>query len=140
MHIHGIGLMEATTNIHVSRDFAPVKAERSGARLLEEGYERNLRIFRGQLSPPLSRFFFISFPSCKKGAVWQRRRNLSTFFREEKMTRKRNRVFLFLLSLLGDCSARQNVQYIRLPHLSRSAPALVSLAIQQSGEDWPPLR
>lgn len=44
------------------------------------------------------------------------------------------------VSLLGDCSARQNVQYIRLPHLSRSAPALVSLAIQQSGEDWPPLR
>lgn len=43
-------------------------------------------------------FFFFSFPSCKKGAVWQRRRNLSTFFREEKMTRKRNRVFLFLLS------------------------------------------
>lgn len=66
MHIHGIGLMEATTNIHVSRDFAPVKAKRSGARLLEEGYERNLRIFRGQLSPPLSRFSSFLFRLVKR--------------------------------------------------------------------------
>ena len=62
MHIHG-RLMEEKGSIIIciSRDFAPAKAKRSGARR-EEGYERNLqRIFEANFHRSQPNFFVFLF-------------------------------------------------------------------------------